>query len=499
MELQFAAENINCLKQIKGEQQTQEQTQELRLTDGMPDVGRVLCTWGQPVLRGKEWQSDSVGINCGVMIWVLYAPEDGSQAQCVQSWLPMNFRWDIPQTNQDGTVNCHLSLRSVDSRPVSGRKLMLRATVCAAMQAYVPWDLQVYRPENIPADVQIKKTEYPLCLVKEAGEKAFTLDEELTLPDSVPALDKVLRFCLQPEIEERKVLGDKLVFRGNAHLHLLYRTQEGAMSSWDQEIPFSQYTQLNQEYGSGAQMWLLPAVTSAEAEADDQGRLRLKAGLSGQYVVYDTVSVPVVEDAYSPDREITQVVKTMELPTVLERQSQRVRAEQTGNFGSSRVVDTVFYVGCPHKQRRTEELSVELPGQFQVLYYDTEGALQAASVGWQDTVSMGLGSNASMDILCSSGAYPQAVTGENTTILRGEILMDTVTTAVEEMPAVTALTLGEARQKDPTRPSLILRRAGKSSLWEMAKANGSTVEAIRQANALQQDPDPDKILLIPVM
>lgn len=498
MELQFSTEIVNCLKQIKGEQQTQEQTQELRISDGMPDVGRVLCAWGQPVLRGKDWQSDSVGVNCGVMVWVLYAPEDGGQAQCVQSWLPMNFQWDMPQTKEEGTVNCHLALRSVDARPVSGRKLMLRATLCAAAQIYGPYRLELHTPENVPQDIQLKQSVYPMCLAKEAGEKAFVMDEELTLPDAVPAVDKVIRFALQPEVEERKVLGDKMIFRGSTHLHLLYRTPEGALCVWDHHIPFSQYCQLQQEYGSQGQTWVLPVVTSAELEADDQGRLRLKAGLTGQYVICDTVPVTVVEDAYSPDREVGVTTHTLAWPTVLERQNQRVRGEQTGNFGSSRGVDVVFYAGCPHKQRQPEELLVELPGMFQVLYYDTEGVLQSATVSWQDTVSLGLGQGANMDILCSSVGIPQIITGENTTLLRGEMLLDTITTAVEEMTMVTGLEVGQNRVKDPVRPSLILRRAGHCSLWDLAKQNGSTVEAIQKANGLQGEPEPDKMLLIPI-
>ena len=51
-----------------------EETQEYKLPDGMPDIGRVIAAWGQVVLRGKEWRSRHIGISGGVMLWVLYAP-----------------------------------------------------------------------------------------------------------------------------------------------------------------------------------------------------------------------------------------------------------------------------------------------------------------------------------------------------------------------------------------------------------------------------------------
>ena len=66
------------------------------------------------------------------------------------------------------------------------------------------------------------------------------------------------------------------------------------------------------------------------------------------------------------------------------------------------------------------------------------------------------------------------------------------------VPMVTALEPGQPKQPDPGRPSLILRRAGEESLWDLAKMSGSTVDAIRRANGLEAEPRPDQILLIPV-
>ena len=52
MELQFQKTGIPCLKEVLREPKNQEQTQELRLPEAYPDVGRVLGAFGVPVLRG---------------------------------------------------------------------------------------------------------------------------------------------------------------------------------------------------------------------------------------------------------------------------------------------------------------------------------------------------------------------------------------------------------------------------------------------------------------
>ena len=75
MEVKFETVACNCLRQKVCEVQNQEQTQEIRLPESMPDIGRVLCSWGQVILRSKEWRNDGMNATGGVMVWVLYAPD----------------------------------------------------------------------------------------------------------------------------------------------------------------------------------------------------------------------------------------------------------------------------------------------------------------------------------------------------------------------------------------------------------------------------------------
>ena len=60
MELQFNQTACQCLRQAVWEVKEQEQTQEVRLPDAMPDIGKVLGAWGQPLIRSKEWRGDGM-------------------------------------------------------------------------------------------------------------------------------------------------------------------------------------------------------------------------------------------------------------------------------------------------------------------------------------------------------------------------------------------------------------------------------------------------------
>ena len=121
MEIKFGKNTCPYLRRAVCQIQNQEQTQEVRLSETMPDIGRVLGSWGQVLIRGKEWRTGSMSVSGGVMAWVLYAPEDGSAPQSVETWIPFQFAWELPETQRDGYVLTMPVIRGMDARSTSAR------------------------------------------------------------------------------------------------------------------------------------------------------------------------------------------------------------------------------------------------------------------------------------------------------------------------------------------------------------------------------------------
>lgn len=487
MELQFRKTGIPCLKEVLREPKNQEQTQELRLPEAYPDVGRVLGAFGVPVMRGKEWRRKEIGVSAGITVWVLYVPEDGSEVRSLQTWIPMEFVWDLPETDRDGTIRVSLLLRGLDARSVSARKILIRGELSALAEAEEPQEIGVYLPENVPEDVQLLRRTYPMLLPKEAGEKAFALDEELTLPDGGA---KLLSAVLRPEIIDQKVMSDKVVFRGAANLHALLRTGDGELRCTDFELPFSQYTDLAREYAETARATVVPAVSGMEIE-EWEDRLRLKAGLVGQYRVEEQQMVECVEDAYSPRRSVEKMLAQETVPAVLDQSREAVSVATEGELAV--FLDGAMLLDQPAVRPDGDSDVVTLTGTLAALGKDETGMLCWENRRWE----------AERTIPCDSDCRVTALAAPTGKVYwqdggRGTVALTTSTGTSRPMTMICGLELGPMEEPDPARPSLILRRTGEGGLWELAKACGSTVEAIRSANGLEAEPEGGKLLLIPV-
>lgn len=490
-------ETISFLDTVLQDVQTAELTQQIKLTDGMPDIGRVLAAWGQVILRGKEWQEGEVSANGGVLVWVLYAPEDGSAERCMDSWIPFQMKWDLPEEIPEGILRIQSQLRFVDGRSVSPRKIMVRCGISARAEGVIPAEGEISRPVGEMKNVEFLENTYPLRIPKEYGEKAFPLDEELSFSDSAPQLEKLIYCRMEPRITDARVLGDKLAFRGTGNLHTLYRSEEGQLQSWDFSVAFSQIAELEQEYGGDAQADVIPAVTNLEAEMDDEGHIRLKCGLTAQYRITDRHMICVVEDAYCPGWDISLRKEVLELPVILEQRRENIFGEQMVPAEGSRAVDVTFLPDFPREKRQEQGIELRYPGNIQTLYYGSDGALQGSNVRWEGQQKKIADEESILTAVPLSGEA-QMLMGSGQLQVKAELPVDIITTTRQKIPMVTAAQLGERKKTDAERPTLILRRAGESRLWDIAKGCDSTVEEIQLANGIQGEPAPGQMLLIPL-
>lgn len=497
MEIQFPKSDFGYLKPVCRESQEQELTQELRLSDGMPDIGRVLSAWGQVVLRSKEWRSDSISFSGGIMAWVLYAPEDGTQPRCLESWIPFQMKWDIEDGFRDGNIRIQSVLRFVDARSVSARKMMLRMGVAALGEAWLPNKAEIYAPGEVSGDIQLLNASYPVHVPKEAGEKTFLMDEDLMLPGSCPVPEKLVYYTMEPKIQEKKIVGNKAVFRGNGNLHVLYISEEGILHSWDFEIPFSQFAEMEQTHSSDAHLDVWMGVTSLELELDQEHHLRLKCGALAQFLCNDRETLSLVADAYSPSMQVTPDVQMLHLPTILEQKQITMEARESIHKDANAVVDTRFLTGFPRQRRSGDQVQWEVPGMFQTLYYDGSNALQSGNTRWEGQLSMDADESSEMKATVMPGDQPESVAGADKIDMRGQTMVDIQTTSQQGIPMVAGLNVAQ-RELQQNKPSLVLRRAGDETLWQIAKDTGSTMDAIRRANGLESEPAWNQMLLIPI-
>jgi hypothetical protein len=145
---------------------------------------------------------------------------------------------------------------------------------------------------------------------------------------------------------------------------------------------------------------------------------------------------------------------------------------------------------------RSEQAFIQ-PGWCQILYLDPEGNLRGEQGRFEASIPMPTDDGVAPTLLWEA-EKGQAAPDGNAVAVSGQLCAREMTVYDWAVPALSGITYGEEKAKDPDRPSLILRRCGGESLWDIAKKSGTTVQSIQTANGIDTDPAPDKMLIIPI-
>ena len=496
MELPFEKRQEQFWQQKAYAPVTREESQEYKLPESMPDVGRVIAAWGQTVLRGKEWRSDHIGLNGGVMVWALYAPEDGSGPRRLESWVPFHIRMEHSHDGEDGAIRAECVLCGVDARSISSRKLMLRCQIGVMVQTLVPKTAELYNPGALPEDIQVLDRTYPMVLTRETGEKTFLCDEQLTLPQGTVALSRILYSRLTPRITEQKLLGSRAVFRGVGELHLLAQDEGEKLCSLDIEVPLAQYLDLEGEYEEGAEISNLLCLTSLETELTEGG-IRVRCGMVSQYIVNAPTVVTCLEDAYSTQRELELVRQEVVLPAWLDEQVSEIELGERLT-GDEVPVDAIFFPDLPLVTKQPDGVQIRCGGAYRTLCEASDGSLREKQLRTSRTEQLMTECDTIPCTWLRGGTHLRREGSGWSMEQRMGLKLDSICT--KPITMVSAIRAGDQQEPNPDRPSVIIRsKKPEETLWDIAKYCGSTVSAIQRLNRLESEPEENRLLLIPVI
>ena len=500
MELGFTPDPMCYLQQVLWDCQCREETADTIVPDSYPDVSRIVSCHALAVMRSKECRQGSAVVNGGIRTRVLYVAEGESMPRCLEVYLPYTIQADGPGLTENSIVQFSSRIKSADARMVNSRKIVVRVNLCYELGAYEPAQAELYRLDKKPEELQLRQAEYRVPLPVEGGERSFQLSEELNLPTNHPLMGEICHFSPRLELLEKRLSGNKAVFKGLVHLTMLYLTQGDVPVTYSTEIPFSQYCELGDVYDD-EELNVSLEMTGCDLERIPQGDgegLLLTMHLLSQCLVSAQKALTLQEDAYTIRGDFAPQWKQYEFSTRLDRQTLNRTVRDSRELSAREVADARVYLDAPRQKRLPDGVEVQIPATAQILYYDENGDLQGVTHRMEFTEKISLADNVECRIKADLGGDVAAMPTGSTLEIRFPLSLEVECLAKTQFRTLCGGQMTKGEEKPGARPSIIVRRTRTGeSLWDIAKANGTTVERIRSANRLNSEEAPAGILLIP--
>ena len=482
----------------------QEETLESIVPDACPDILRIVDVCGQATISGKQAREGSAQVTGMVRASILYQPEGGGGLRRMEAGLPFTCQAEAPGLTERGTVFARPRLRSAEARALNPRKVLLRVDLAVDITACQP----VERPicggvtgseEEGLCQRQFRGEHYQLCAVQ---EKPFTFSDQVRLQGTGES-PVLLAVRAQPVCTESKLIGSKLIFKGMVELYLLLQEMEGGLSAAHESMPFSQIIEVT---GAGEEGDCLVEVEVASLQCDqipgDGRELDVTLELLAQAQVYSRRPVTLLQDLYSTS-SLMEVERENQPLCSLTDQSVRPQAVrellETGEMVRA-IVDARLALGQVRQSREGKELVLTTEACVTVLYLDENELVQCVRRSLPVTCRLECPEGAKCSCFCACPGEVFAAPAAGGVEVRFTVEFHCMTTETTAVPTVTSAQLGEARNAgEGQRPSVVLRMPSPGEeLWDIAKAHGTTMEQILQANELEEDALPyGRMLLIP--
>lgn len=501
MDVDFQEQNVSFLREEQLDTIYQEEVTEQQLPDSLPQIEQILSCSGAVFVKNKEITDGKAVLSGQIRACVLYRAEGESAPQTVEKEWEFNVCKELPASETEQTVFCRSWIKRIDAKMLNSRKLLIRANIGCSFTVYSPSSVSVNVPAEPPKTLQLLKNAYDMLLPSYIGETEFRMNEECALPETAAGISKILRCSAGYRVSESKTVGDKAVFKGDVLLHIFYASSTGSLHCFDTELPFSHYTELNGEAETGdARVFLQPV--SAEIDTDgqeDTKRILISLCAASQVVVYDKKRVELIEDAYVTRGELDAEWQELQLPAMLDSQTLNVSSELSVAAMADKVFDAQVYADRPVVRRDGEKMKAVVPVFAWVLILDRDGKLQGKEVKNEITCDTACASDSACSAACDIFEQPVCLASYDAVTLRLTAQMCIDNCMGSKLHTLRSAKVDLQKAGEHARASLIAKRAGEESVWEIAKSCGSTVEAICEANGLSSGVVQEgAILLIPM-
>ena len=505
MELEFDRDVIRGYQVLAEGTVCQEETLETIVPDACPDILRIVDTEAAVFLSRKEAMEGRAELTGSVKAWVLYLPDGEEGMRRVEVTIPFTCTADNAALTPGCRVVAVPRVQGADTRSINPRKVLTRVNLALCVRAYAPVTDTLCAGLEAPEGAGLEQLtrDMTTCVVACVEEKPFTFSDELNLSGGRSEARELLKCRTSLVCGESKIIGNKLIFKGESLLQLLYRGEDNSLCTADYTLPFSQIMEVS---GAGeeacCQLEIVPTEVSCTLLPGDGRTISVNLGFLAQAVVREERSVTLLADLYSTAYQLEVERRSCQINRLLEHsvKSQSVREiVESGTLARS-VLDTYLSVGQILQAREGERLTLTADVGVTILYQEEEGTTAAVHRQFPVSCQLELPEDSRCICLCRCPEPVLATPTAGGVEVRFPLEFWYTALTQATVSGVSGVHLDEEKPRNSeTAPSVVLRTVGTGEqLWDIAKAYGTTRQDIMQANSLEEESLPaGQLLLIP--
>ncbi len=496
------------LKQQGGKQASQILLEgDIIAPDSKPDVSEVLCCHGKVKMKDVRVGDDRINLSGELDLIILYSSEKGEDAiYAMRSSLPIEDILYMDGLEKDMQVKLATTLEHLDCQVINDRKLGIKAVIglTANAERNHKVNVVVSTEGNGMAFLEDKLRMEEVVVEK---KEEFTVKEEVTLPQTVPAAGEILSNDFYLSDQEVRPMDGKVMIRSNLCVDILYTDDQGTgtVHIWNEKIPFNGY--LDAEGitpKSTVEVDLTVEDASVKTGLDDDGEPRIldvNASIAGEMSAWDETEKNVVTDAYAPGMDTEVVWENVTYPVSIGRTKNQFTMKERITLAEEerpmlQAGKTWGTLQIQEVNAQEDTIQVEGVLNAEILYFCQEDdhaiCMINRGIPFSQRIEMkGVLPEDEVDVTGRIEEIDFQILSDREGELLASVLLQAESERQETAQLVTDIRLQDTDgSQRPVASAVIYMVQPGDSLWTIAKRFDTTIERILMVNEIE---DPDKI------
>ncbi len=473
---------------------------DINIPEVKADAARVVCADGAVHVEEIRPAERSLRVAGQLFYQVLYETEDGGLA-ALAGRLPFE---ETAAAGADPADAFYVRRASAELAAglINSRKVNLRVSV--DLEAGAQRDGEVQITADLEGDAPLCRKQASKEILTRAGacRDICRIREEVQLPAAKESIGTVLLAEADLRKLDTRLEEGTLVLRGELQVFILYETETMKTEWLEQAVPFEGKLDAG---GAGEDLYhcvhACLGETAIEARLDEDGELRIfgvEAALEVRCCIYREETVRILEDAYSPGRNLLLEREDLELESLVMLNNSRCRL--TERLTLPEIQDGTLQIlkssGYPQLEPpRIKEGEIQVEGALSVSFLYVRADDDRPFGTWQGMVPFSQViecPGASPAMRCDIGAGLEQLSvsllGSGEAEVKAALSFRLFLRRPEKIRNITSV---QEQSVDPkeleSAPGIIgcIVREG-DTLWDIARRYGATEEGIREANGLKE-------------
>lgn len=337
---------------------------DFNVPDMKPDIAKLIKTQGEIKFTDQKISNGKLYVTGHLHFQVLYLSDETSRPiHSLQGQIPFEEIINLNDSCNQDTGNIKYEIEDLSASIINSRKLSLKALVRLTVLVEDIYDEESAISIDAETDVQSMTKNIEITNIAVNKKDNYRFRDEVVLPSGKSSISDILYNNVELKNVEIRLLTDKFIAKGEFSIYILYTGDgEGSpMEYFETDLPFSSTIDCN-----GCTEDMIPNIAldivgknlSVKPDSDGEERnIDIEAILELNIKIYDVAQMQILQDIYSPIREITPVYKDATYENLLLRNSNkcritdRIRIDDNGprllqiSYGNGTVkVDEVFPV-----------------------------------------------------------------------------------------------------------------------------------------------------------